>query len=488
MDWRSLLAHDLRPWLPGYRPLPPAPVDRPAETFDAYPKSVQMKIRNMQWKGPQYVNPRQWQVEMLFVLEQIRLCARAGLPLHQGLDAAARNEFETLRACGPGFRLRLTAGLLLAFVAFVAFGAFLLFGPVVSSAVAPFAFLAAATISVGMADGALGRSRRAAVCGSLVQSMNRGLTLSESMARLSTFFPQPIVSLVAMGETADRLAETVEQLNKDVLKRFAGNRQLTAWLVYFCMILVMQLAIVGFIAYRVAPVMLEIKGEIQGSSFAGNGAPSARDIPFPLPLPSIEFLVDAPPWVRASFIVLGLVAVTLLAGLAWRRMAQVLSWRRWSGSTLELYVPVFRKLLALQNLGAAATMAAQLLKAGIPLERALACVAESGLHPAYAAWIESVRERVRGGESFSDACAMAPSAGSIPPSFHDAVAMGEHLGQLPDGLAYIGEKYVSDVDDHFQWWMNWSQVGSILLMGYLVLSIEVGVFGMILDVVESIMP
>lgn len=482
MDWRKLLNYDLRQWLPGYRTLPPPRDHDMEQALEHYPASARKKIRDPQWKGPKYLNPIQWRVDLLFILEQVRLSARAGLPLHQGLDAAARNAFTTLRARGPGFRTRTMIGAVLGIAAFAAVllaPAFVLGRAV--DAVTLVALLGGAG-ALGIADTAQSRARRAAVCGSLVQSLNRGLTLSEAMARLDRFFPRPIVSVIEAGEATGRLAESAESITSETIERLLRSQEISGWLSYICMMFIVQAGIAGFMLVNVVPVLVEIKQEIAASMPEGTSVSVTEEVLGVLPVPSIEALGNASTGMYMNLAAAAAVFAAVGLGYGWRVLAQRRGWTQWSGTALDPWIPVYRKVLALKNVGTGATLLAQLLRAGIPLDRALDAVCDAGLHPVYGRWFQSVADRVRQGNSLAAAVDNPDPRVPVPASFRESVAMGEHLGRLEESLAWAGERFTLDVANRVTWLFNWAQTGSILLIGYLVLSIVLGVLGTMADI------
>lgn len=483
MNWRNLLDLDLRQWMPGWRPFP-APVGAVAvATFEAYPRSVRKKIADPMWRGPALASP----ADLLFVLEQIRLCSRCGIPVHLGLEAAARNEFETPRACGTGNKMLRVTGLMFAILIC---GILFLAVHRATSGIGEgisLAFMAGGSSVVWIAEYSQGRARRAAVCGSLIQSMGLGLTLSESMSRLDRFFPKAVVAMVAAGEATNRLAETVEQLNCEALQRLIGAQRLSGWLVYVGAVIVGNVAVIGFLIYKVVPVLLEITAEIRPPDHSANSAIPDHGGPLLPPLPSLESLGTAPGWMQVNLILIGLTVAVFMFLAGSKRIARSLRWSRFPGQGLDLHIPVYRRIVALQNVGSAAGMLGQLLRAGVTLDRALQTVSESDPHPAYAAWFRQIGERVRGGDSLSNACAVPPVAAHIPPSFLDAIATGERLGRLVDSLDQVSDRYIVDATIRAQWWVEVTQVGVILIMGYVVLSMEVGVFAMLVELADNLM-
>ena len=101
MDWRKLLNYDLRQCLPGYRTLPPPRDHDMEQALEHYPASARKKIRDPQWKGPKYLNPIQWRVDLLFVLEQsverawASHCTRDTPPRATHSRRPARDRFRT---------------------------------------------------------------------------------------------------------------------------------------------------------------------------------------------------------------------------------------------------------------------------------------------------------------------------------------------------------------------------------------------------------
>lgn len=456
---------------------PPLPKSR------RFPRSVESKAADPKWQGPYYLRANRWHEDLLLVLEQIRLGVKANVPLGSSLAAAAEDFLYLERGWTPQRVARLSkiAGLsfLLVLSLLGALGAIVTVGPEANPGlvrpivIAFWLFFAAAKRHY----------KPMSVLVSLQRSMNQGCTLSEAMGKLPRFFPAELVAQVAMAERTGNLETILDNFSTETIKKWTAQRDFARVINYLWAGLIIQAGVIAFLVVKVLSVFEEILAEL-GVSLSG-----AHTIPgLPVPLPSIEGIFNV-----ANFISVHRYHIAMICWLVglWLVLRPLRRRRIWSSrveSTFLLSIPGLRGMVARQNLASIAFQLNQFLLAGVPLEHALEVVSRGGLHPLYGRWVAQVRKRILNGSSLREACSHGARAVPVPGSFVALISMGETHGRLEETLAYLAEHYQAGVERRKKILRNCVMPLGVLLMGYIVLSLETALFQAMVDMADAIIP
>jgi type IV pilus assembly protein PilC len=146
------------------------------------------------------------------------------------------------------------------------------------------------------------------------------------------------------------------------------------------------------------------------------------------------------PW-RQHLALAGIVVLAFIAYVAALRKGYVRLGPTW----LALRIPWVRQLPIKANLAHAARVLRRLLAAGYPVDEAIEATATADVRPEFTAVFQRLRERVRQGESLSQA--VNREARWLPPGFRGMVSVGESAGNLPEALDRIAVLYRRDVAD-----------------------------------------
>jgi type IV pilus assembly protein PilC len=434
-----------------------------------YPRHVEKKIRKSEWPGPHYFYGSQWRHDLLQVLEQIRLNVKSNVPLAPAFAAAAEDYLHVEKTWSPQRVARLCKITGLAVLLLLAAAGALVTAAEEGAESLP-EFINPAIIGVWLFLTARGHQYKPVTVFAALQSrMEAGETLSEAMRRLPRFFPKDLVSFVQMGEDTGKPGVILDDFTKESIKMLTANREMNKVLWYIGLGIALQFGVISFLMVKVVPVFYEVLNELGVKS--GGFTPSPELL---IPLPPTNLLVvlmDA--LVYKGPLVLGVV-VPVWFWLRKRRTRR--SWSSRASSTLLLGIPGLRGLVARQNLASAAYMLRHLLVAGVPLERALDAVAHGDLHPLYRRCFSQVRKRVMNGDTLHDACEGLHLLAPMPRSFVAMLSMAETTGNLERALDYLAKQYYAEAERRRRLLSSFVLPAGVLLMGYIVLSMEMSIF------------
>jgi type II secretory pathway component PulF len=147
-------------------------------------------------------------------------------------------------------------------------------------------------------------------------------------------------------------------------------------------------------------------------------------------------------------------------------------------------MPFFGTVFAQSSLAHAASILEKLLRAGYPLDEALASAAQSDIRPLFMRLLNRVRDRVRQGASFGEA--VNREAGLVPASFRGMVALGESSGRLPNTLGRLAHLYQRRVVKVMHVTASIAFPIGILLAGCCVLMVYSSVFIAVAGIADTI--
>lgn len=467
-----------------------APKGQAEADHAAVVRTLARNARPVAWKGPVYWSVRKWRRDVVLVSEYIRSLIACNAPLAPGLAAASREELRGRSAWTPR-RVSALTRTILAIVVMLALGTSIALesdglnsGSGVLQAFA-MVCIAGWLIRAVCAN----RSSRLGVFLALERRIASGSGLSDAMASLPRFFPRHLVDLVAAGEVSGCLDPAFDQFNESMLHSLGLQRQLKTTFTYLGLMLLAHLSIASFLLVKVIPVFVEIRQEMWADRAQIVGGDSAADGMSRLVatiLPSLETLTKLGDQVfRVGPAIIALVLVVGLAFFSGRFRKR----RNWAGrpaAHLLFLLPWFRGLVVRHNLGLISLMLHGLLRAGVPLDRALAMAGGSDIHPSYRRWLGELRDRVCQGESLKEAFDHVPPRGLIPASFRGLVEAGERSAQLPEMLGRLADLYRRDTEKRLRILQALVLPAGIFVLGYLVMATQVSVFRVLIELADSI--
>ncbi|MCU0910464.1 MAG: type II secretion system F family protein [Rhodobacteraceae bacterium] len=249
--------------------------------------------------------------------------------------------------------------------------------------------------------------------------VENGAGLAVAMRAAGPAFPERFTALVAVGEAANRLPETVSRAAELLSAELKLSRELRAALIYPVILLAMSALVLGVVVFYLAPTLLPV--------FASAGAE---------PPVFLTFLAGLGTALSGGWpAVLAALAALILAARAFRGTLS----RTVSGAFLRLPMtgPYLRKRETLRAFQALHLM----IDSGAPLPRAIAAAREAVALPAFRATLREAEDRVVAGCTLGDAL---DAADLIDPMALALLRAGEESDRLAPTLAAASRTLAED--------------------------------------------
>jgi type IV pilus assembly protein PilC len=216
-----------------------------------------------------------------------------------------------------------------------------------------------------------------------------------------------------------RLAEFQEKAAKI-------RNKVRAAMVYPIIVMVMAVAIMGFLLVFIVPKFETIFHDMLGDK----------------PLPTITLLViNVSKFVQEHWLVLIGAIVALVAGY---KFANRSAGGRALFDRIRLRVPLFGDLIRKGAISRFSRTLGTLVTSGVPILQALNITRETAGNTVIAGAISQVHDSVKEGESIVQPL---EASGVFPPMVISMIDVGEETGQLPEMLLKIADVYDDEVDN-----------------------------------------
>jgi type IV pilus assembly protein PilC len=261
-----------------------------------------------------------------------------------------------------------------------------------------------------------------------IADVEAGATLSASMSKHPEVFNKVYTSLIAAGETSGTLDTALERIamqqekDADIISKVRGA------LTYPIIVLVVMLAVVGFMLVKVMPQVQVLY----------NGLPGAH-----LPLVT-QIMLDVS-HALTHFWWIVLIAVVII-GIFTTRWARTLGGHRLV-DRLKMKAGPLGKLFMKLYMARFARTGSTLVGSGVPLLQMLDITANAVNNIHVAESIRGAIEKVKGGKSLGTALEGDPNFLPLVPNM---LKIGEQSGSIEQMLAKTAEYFEKEVDDEIK--------------------------------------
>jgi type II secretory pathway component PulF len=274
----------------------------------------------------------------------------------------------------------------------------------------------------------------------IAADIREGGMLSDAFAREPALFPELTVSMVRAGESAGLLDVILERLADAREAEEEVRRKVQAAMAYPLLVLAVGAATVFTLFAFFLPRVVELFRDV-------------RDLPLPTRLLIGTSDVFARYWAPM------LIAVLTLAVVYRRLMAADAGRAAIDGLTLR--VPLLGRFVREAEIARFARTLGLLIRAGIPIDRALDLGAQTLANSVMRAEIEVVRHNtVQQGARLSEGLKRSDH---FPPFVANMAAVGEEAGRLDESLAEIATFYEREVEQQSR--LATSLLEPILILG-----------------------
>jgi type IV pilus assembly protein PilC len=277
------------------------------------------------------------------------------------------------------------------------------------------------------------------------QDIRGGAATSDALARHPDQFSELYVATVRAGEQSGNLPEVLQRYIA-YLKMMIGLRQkMTKALAYPAFLVVVGIAVVGFLLTYVMPTFVAVYGE------------SARSLP-----PATQTLIALVRTVQAHLLTAGLVLAGAGIGFRiWYRTPRGrLTWDR-----ILLKLPILGEVLVRHHTIQLTRTLGTVLGGGTPLVDALQIARGAVSNRLLTAGLATAVGQIREGGTL----AVALDAPKVLPRLAlEMVAVGEETGSLETMLRDVAEFYEGELDLRLSQLTTWIEPVLLLVMGVLV--------------------
>jgi len=257
----------------------------------------------------------------------------------------------------------------------------------------------------------------------IVDDIEGGSTLSEAFAKHPKTFDRLYVNMLRAGEAGGALEIILQRLATFKEKAQSLKRRVVSAMVYPCVVILVAVAIVGFIMYFIIPKFKKI--------FADFGV----DLP-----PMTMVVIAASDWVVQYFYLIPLIPMSFWILIKLMKMnkygAYAVDW-------MKLKMPVFGNLIEKTIVARTMRTLGTLVSSGVPILEALSIVRETAGNAVFERTFARVIDSIREGDTIAQPLREARIVDDMVVNMID---VGEETGDLDTMLNKIADVYDEEVD------------------------------------------
>lgn len=268
-----------------------------------------------------------------------------------------------------------------------------------------------------------GRSRY--LCVSHAQDVARGKSLSWSMAQQKGIYGPLCIQLVAIGEYAGNLSETLEYAAIDLKKSDVLHKKILGALIYPAIVMIATLSIALVLTLVIFPKIV----------------PLFRGLHVDLPLSTRVLMAVSVFLMQWWWAVVGaaiLLSITAYVSVRYFERARA------ARDAVLLKIPVFGSLTQKYYVARICRILGTLLHTNTPCFNALSICASGVDHSGYRNELVRIVHEISRGQALS---AHLHNETFFPPLVAQMVSVGEQTGSLATTFIYLSETYEEEIDD-----------------------------------------
>jgi len=250
-----------------------------------------------------------------------------------------------------------------------------------------------------------------------------GISLTDALKKYPDVFDDLFVNLVAAGEAGGILDVILNRLSAYMEKAMKLKAKVKGAMTYPASVLVISIAVVVLLLYKVVPVFEEM--------FAGFGSA--------LPAPT-QFLVNASAFVQSN--ILYMIVVVVIIVVAFKRYYKT-ERGRLQVDTLVLKSPVFGMLLKKVAVAKFSRTLSTMMSSGVPILDGLDIVSKTAGNKVIENALMDTKKSISEGKTIAEPLS---ESGIFPSMVVSMIGVGENTGALDAMLAKIADFYDDEVD------------------------------------------
>lgn len=257
----------------------------------------------------------------------------------------------------------------------------------------------------------------------ILDDLERGQNLSESLVKHPKVFPSLYVDLIRVAELTGNLEATLKELAGYLRRDLNTVRRVRTAMIYPAVILVVATGVVIILVFFALPAFVKIFAEFRVK----------------LPL-STRILIGIVDFTRAWGLVIGGMIAAFIGGIlvALRTKRGV-----YARDLISLRLPVLGPIILSAVLNRFSRTLAMVLKAGVPLGQTFDAVIAGTGNKVFQRGLGTVKEQMTGGEGFAGPLLRTHL---FPPMLTQMVRVGEETGTLDTYLEQAADFYEEELD------------------------------------------
>jgi type IV pilus assembly protein PilC len=258
---------------------------------------------------------------------------------------------------------------------------------------------------------------------SIKEDIEGGNSLTNALKKYPKIFDELFVNLIAAGEAGGILDVILERLSNYMEKAMKLKARVKGALTYPAAVLVISVAVVILLLYKVIPVFKKM--------FEGMGGQ----------LPALtQLLITASEFTQKYIIfIIGIIVVIVVA---FRRFYNTEK-GKWTIDSLVLKSPVFGELLKKVAVAKFARTLSTMMSSGVPILEGLSIVSKTAGNVVIEDALMKTRQSISEGRSIAEPL---EETKLFPPMVVQMIAVGEATGALDSMLSKIANFYDDEVD------------------------------------------
>jgi type IV pilus assembly protein PilC len=258
----------------------------------------------------------------------------------------------------------------------------------------------------------------------ILETIDKGETFSDGLAKYPTIFSSLFISMVRAGEESGGVPGALSEIGMNLEKSYDLNRKVKSAMMY-PMIIVCAIFLIGILMFiYVVPTLTK----------------TFKDLGTKLPF-STQIVVGLSDFINNHLILL-ILGIALLGGLVYGALHMAIT-KRWI-DYLSVRVPVLGTLVQEINAARTARTLSSLLTSGVSISRAITITKEVVQNSYYKNILNEVEIAIEKGEPMSGV--FKSYVQYYPVMVGEMMEVGEETGKLSDMLLDIAAFYENEVD------------------------------------------
>ncbi len=266
--------------------------------------------------------------------------------------------------------------------------------------------------------------RFAKIIGEIADSVEKGVSFTESLKPHQKIFGELFVNMIEAGEVSGKLENVLIQLYTQLKKQHELVSKVKGAMTYPAVIIVAMVGIGTFMMVKIVPQMVGMLKEFNAE----------------LPLATRILIAVSDAIVNNGMMVAGILVVSILVIIQIMRTYR----GRYYWQTIVLHMPIISPIVKKVNLAKFSRTISTLLKTDIMIIKTFQITANvlGNLH--YRKAVNEMSEKIQKGSQINEVVSAYPKL--FPPVVNQIISVGEQTGELDNILGELAEFYEGEVD------------------------------------------